>query len=261
MEAEPKPDEEATEPEAPTPEHRSLGGRIALGALRFLCFVGVGAMLFLLRTPFGALPFLLTWIALDRTLPSWLRRIGSVALLLLVPFIVYVTRWDNAVNFGVMQIDTYVPDSIQPAGSTKVKVHVFPLFLHESMTNGGIQVNSLTGPHEIWLELKDKDLAASELEVTEAVIVSGDQQQAIAFEPAELPSFTEGWSPYRPSMKEAENVSYWRQVRPLDLSGLGPDLRLRFTLKQGEGQQQMETTLKQNQAMDSGLIGHDAWQR
>lgn len=245
----------------PPPEELPVATRLALGALRFGCFLGAGSMLFGLRTPFGALLFIAIWAALDRVLPSNLRRVGAVAVLGLSAFSVYVVRWDNAVNFGVMEIETYVADSIQPAGSTKLKAHVFPLQLHEKLVSGGLQVMSLDGPFEIWLELKDKEISAGELQVIDAVIVGPDGEQAIEFERAEPPQPMEGWSPYRPAMKQGENISFWKQRGAVDLSRLAPELTLKFTIKHGETEQQVETTLAQSQAIDSGLINPTAWQR
>ncbi|MCA8911931.1 MAG: hypothetical protein KDB82_09515 [Planctomycetes bacterium] len=259
-------DEPATEPEQPKDEPEPekpafvpLHERIALGFLRFFCFVGVGTMLFALRTPFGAMVFITFWLALDRRLPAWLRRIGMVLTLLLVPFLIYVLRWDNTINFAVVRIENYAPDSIQPAGSTKVKVHVYPLFLHEGMHDGGIEVKSIGGPHEIWLELTDN--VTGDLEISDAEIVAGDTHRAIEFERATPPETVEGWSPYRPPMKPGENTTFWRQTKPVDLARLGPDLKLKFKLWQGDKAVELETTLTRNDAVDSGLISPEAWRQ
>lgn len=256
------PEDTTEEPAETTPEPRApLKTRLALGALRFTCFLGVGAMLFGLRTPFGALLFIAIWASFDRSLPTKLRRVAMVGALGLFAFTGYVVRFDNDINFGVMEIEAYVADSIQPNGSTKLKAHVFPLQLHEVRHVNGFQQMRLDGPFEIWLELKDKEVSADELQVVNAVIVSPDGEQPIEFERAEPPKPGQGWSPYRPAMKPGENISFWKQRGAIDLSRLGPELTLKFTVKHGDTEQQAEAALAQSQAIDSGLINPTAWRR
>lgn len=253
------PEENTTET---TPEPKPpLKTRLVLGTLRFGCFVGVGAMLFGLRTPFGALLFIALWASFDRALPTKLRRGAMVGALALFAFTAYVVRFDNNINFGVMEIEAYVADTIQPNGSTKLKAHVFPLQLHEITHVNGFQHMQLDGPFEIWLELKDKEVSADELQVVNAVIVSPDGELPIEFERAEPPKPAQGWTPYRPVMKPGDHISFWKQRGAVDLSRLGPELTLKFSIKHGDTEQQARTTLAQSKAIDSGLIDPEAWQR
>lgn len=239
----------------------AFAGTAAMYFLRVVCFAGIAASWFGLRTYFGMLVFLVFWLALERALPKFIRVPAAVASFALLFFCIYMAEVGVEIAFGIVEMESYQTESMDPVGNTSIDVRAYALHPSTIEDDYGLHRYIISGPHEIWIELEDEALAPHQLEVTKGVLITPNGEHPILFAPVVALPEVEGWTPYRDGFRVAPNTSVWKQVDPFDLRKLGPEVRLEFTLVRGDERKRVSSRLAHNNSIEGGLIIPKNWRR